>query len=183
MVRKREIPSGVKNISILYYSYAVFTILWGIFVISEYFTTLVYLETQFGTISPFGKLSQFSVIFDTISKIDFLGYIPYSGFCGFLVSQIGFMVEVTLGENNPISFGIIIISIGVLQFFIGRGLWKAKQWARIAAIMFAFLGIVLAIILFIFLKLGLIINIFGVVVDLFISGYLVFSKDVKKAFL
>ena len=42
--------------------------------------------------------------------------------------------------------GIILIGLAVLSFFVGRGLWKGQKWSRIVAIIFAALGLLLAIV-------------------------------------
>ena len=85
-----------------------------------------------------------------------------------------------LGASLFIVAGIILIALGVLGFFIGRGLWKARHWARIVAIIFACLGTVLGI-------LGVIQgaiaqNIIGLIISVIIAGYLIFSNKVKEAF-
>ncbi len=73
--------------------------------------------------------------------------------------------------------GIIEIAIGILVFFVGKGLWNGKNWARITALVFAILGILQ----------GLATLIIGVgIISLIISGlilwYLGFNKDAKKYF-
>lgn len=88
----------------------------------------------------------------------------------------------TLGAGLFIIGGIIVIGLGVLSFFIGRGLWKAKNWARIVAIVFAALGILMSMIMMIMMPGSIVSNIFNLVIDLLIGGYLLFSKDVKQAF-
>ena len=77
--------------------------------------------------------------------------------------------------------GIILVGVGVLGFFIGRGLWKGKNWARITAIVLALIGFVLTLIAVIggSLVVG---NVISLVVDGVIAGYLLFSKSVKQAF-
>ncbi len=75
--------------------------------------------------------------------------------------------------------GIILIGLGILGFFIGRGLWKAKSWARILVIIFAFFGIIASIVNLIKGNFG---SIFGLVINGLICGYLLFNKNVKKTF-
>lgn len=74
----------------------------------------------------------------------------------------------------------IYIGIGVLAFFIARGLWKAQQWARIAAIFFAFIGMISALAGILAWKdySGLVL----LLIHALIGGYLLFSKEVKAAF-
>ena len=84
-----------------------------------------------------------------------------------------------LGSAIFIVSGIIMIALAVLSFFIARGLWKAKKWARIVAIIFAILGVLSALSAIIQGNFG---NIIGLVINGAIGGYLLFSKDVKAAF-
>ena len=75
--------------------------------------------------------------------------------------------------------GIIFIGSAVLFFFIGRGLWKGKNWARITAIIFSVIGVVSGLGKVIDGKIGVII---GVLISAIIGGYLFFNKDVKQVF-
>lgn len=97
---------------------------------------------------------------------------------GSIASQIP--VLGALGAGLFIVGGIILIGLGVLGFFVGRGLWKARPWARIVAIIFAALGILMAIISMI--QGSITINIVDLVIQLVIGGYLLFSNNVKQAF-
>ena len=78
-----------------------------------------------------------------------------------------------------IVLGVIMIGFAVLAFFIARGLWKGRNWARIVAIILAILGVLSAIIS---LVQGSWSNIIGLIIHGAIGGYLLFSKDVKAAF-
>ena len=85
-----------------------------------------------------------------------------------------------IGAGLFIVIGVVLIGLGVLSFFIGKGLWKAQKWARIVAIIFAAVGVVLAL-------LGMVqgqitSNMISLVISAAIGGYLWFSKDVKTAF-
>lgn len=86
----------------------------------------------------------------------------------------------TLTSGVFIVVGIISIGIGILAFFVGRGLWKLKSWARIFAIVLSILWSV-DLIYYIITNFA-----FMQIVWLLISGYiwiyLVFSKEAKKAF-
>lgn len=85
-----------------------------------------------------------------------------------------------LGAGLFIVGAVIMIAIGVLAFFVGRGLWKAKAWARIVAIIFAIVGVVLAVVGMV--QGSIASNIFSLVVNAVIGGYLLFSSSVKAAF-
>jgi len=41
-----------------------------------------------------------------------------------------------------IALGIVLLGFGVLCFFVGRGLWNLKKWAKIIVLIFAILGII-----------------------------------------
>ena len=76
--------------------------------------------------------------------------------------------------------GIVLVGLAVLSFFVGRGLWKGQKWSRIVAIVFAVLGVLLAIVGMV--QGSIASNIVGLVVSAAIGGYLLFSSDVKAAF-
>ena len=76
--------------------------------------------------------------------------------------------------------GIILLGLAVLSFFVGKGLWKGKRWARIAAIIIAVLGVLLALIGMV--QGQIVSNILGLVISAAVGGYLLFSSDVKTAF-
>ncbi len=97
---------------------------------------------------------------------------------------------------NRIIMLVIALGIGVLCFFIGRGLWKGKNWARITASVIAILDALTFIAMYVmtsvFLNLvsgiipsagiGKIVIIFFTLLNLAIAGYLLFSKKVKEVF-
>jgi hypothetical protein len=130
----KQIPTGVKIISVLYYIGAVASILFGILMIVGAGTLGALIES-----------------------------IPFAALFGGL-----FVV-----------FGIVLIGLAVLSFFIGRGLWKGQKWARIIAIIFAILGVIGAIF-------SLVGGQWSAIVSLIIQGligyYLLFVKSVKQAF-
>lgn len=78
--------------------------------------------------------------------------------------------------------GISVILCAVLTLFIGRGLWKAKNWARIAVIVLFCLGVLRVGLTFIQSKAVQVNGIISLVLYLLIIGYLLFSKKVKEAF-
>ena len=77
--------------------------------------------------------------------------------------------------------GIALIGLAVLSFFVGRGLWKGKKWARIVAIIFAVIGVLFAILGMI--QGQIVGNILGLVISAGIGAYLLFSSSVKSAFV
>lgn len=109
-----------------------------------------------------------------------------AGLIGTVASQIPIIG--LFGSGLFVVAGIILIGLGVLGFFMGRGLWKGKNWARILAIIFAGLGVIMAIVAMFTTQIG--VNITGQIasqivnlaINLVIGGYLLFSKKVKAAF-
>lgn len=85
-----------------------------------------------------------------------------------------------IGSGLFVIGGIIFIGLGILGFFVGRGLWKARPWARIVVIIFAGLGSLMSIISMI--QVSIVNNIIGLVIQLVIGGYLLFNNSVKEAF-
>jgi uncharacterized membrane protein (DUF2068 family) len=79
-----------------------------------------------------------------------------------------------------IGMGIFFVALSILIFFVGRGLWKLKQWARIAAIILSILMIVYIIYL---ITLGFrVMRIIHLAIHAIIIVYLIFDKEVKKVF-
>jgi uncharacterized membrane protein len=85
-----------------------------------------------------------------------------------------------LGAGVFIAIGIFLIIFGALGIFIGRGLWKAHNWARIVAIIFSGLWVLLAI--FSIVNGNISGNIINFVLNLAIGLYLLFNKQVKNTF-
>jgi len=85
-----------------------------------------------------------------------------------------------IGVGLFIAGGIIFMSLGILAFFLGRGLWKAKPWARIVVIIFSALGVLMSIISI--TQGGIISSIPNLVIQGTIGGYLLFNNKVKQAF-
>jgi hypothetical protein len=76
--------------------------------------------------------------------------------------------------------GLVLIGLGVLEFFVARGMWRLKAWARITAILLSLLAVVNAVYV---LTSGLQpIQLTRLIFDGGIVLYLVFSKDAKKLF-
>ena len=80
-----------------------------------------------------------------------------------------------------IPIAIFSLALAVLNFFIGRGLWKGQKWARIISIIFAALSMgsaVPSIALGSYISGGS-----SLAVGSLIFFYLLFSKKVKEAFV
>ena len=75
--------------------------------------------------------------------------------------------------------GVIFIVLAVLYFFMGMGLWKGQNWARIVAIIFAVLGVISGLLSVFSGNYG---SIVSLVIAAVIGYYLWFNKEVKAAF-
>jgi uncharacterized membrane protein (DUF2068 family) len=84
-----------------------------------------------------------------------------------------------LGSGIFIFLGIVMLLFSVLDFFIGKGLWKGKNWARILTIVLSSIGAFFSLIS---LFSGSFTSIISLLIEAAIVGYLGFSKEVKKAF-
>ena len=93
---------------------------------------------------------------------------------------------------------VISLGISVLFIFVGIGLWKARNWARITQIVFSVLGLLYGIFSIIsavtmivnfgesalfMVMYSLIIGVFVLAINGLIGSYLLFSKSVKEAFV
>jgi len=123
------------------------------------------------------------------------------------ISAIGLILLAIVSFSRIGGYGVsilvlslsLIFGIGVviLYFFIGRGLWKGKNWARVTAIVFRLLGmfyfifiLVMSSVIFNVVDIPfafstvylILVTIFPLGINAFIAGYLIFSKKVKEAF-
>jgi hypothetical protein len=74
-------------------------------------------------------------------------------------------------------FGIILIAVGVLDFFIARGLVRKIRWTRILVIALSVVGFLSSLISLIGGDFG---QVFGLVISGVIGWYLWFSKQAKN---
>lgn len=117
-----------------------------------------------------------AVLYYIVAGLSVLGAIAFFFGAGFLADLIPILA---LFGGILIVVGIVILLFAVLDFFIGRGLWKAQKWARIVAIIFSILGIIGAIISLIQKDFT---NIVTLIVHGLIAYYLIFNASVKQAF-
>ena len=99
---------------------------------------------------------------------------------GFASQVPGLSILGALGTGLFVVMGAILIGLAVLSFFVARGLWKAQKWARVVAIIFSALGVLMALVGM--LQGQIASNILGLVISGAIGGYLWFSSGVKAAF-
>ena len=76
------------------------------------------------------------------------------------------------------ALSLLILGTGVLEFFVGRGLWKKQKWARMVAIIIAILGSIGAVISIVQQGNGT----FRLIIHAVIGSYLIFSRQVKAKF-
>jgi hypothetical protein len=84
-----------------------------------------------------------------------------------------------LTSDLPISEGIILVVSGVFLFFIARGLWNGRNWARYLEILLAIFGFLISLF---FVYLGENIFIFNLFVHGLIGSYFLLNRDVREAF-
>ena len=89
-----------------------------------------------------------------------------------------------LGEYGPgivIVLGVLLLGLGILGIFVGIGLWRRKNWARITTIVILILLIVSSL-YGLFAGGGIARNIITILISAVIGAYLTFSKEAKEAF-
>lgn len=112
----------------------------------------------------------------------------FNSLAGFLLAMLGVVLILTataaLGTYGPalvIGFGFLAVALGFFQFFVGRGLWRGKQWARIAAVVIAILSVAVGL-WRLFLGENVLIWSLVALFSLFIAAYLLFSPGVRMFF-
>ncbi len=75
--------------------------------------------------------------------------------------------------------GVVLILFAVLNFFIGKGLWKGQNWSRILVLIFVVIGAIGG--LFSLIS-GEFSSIIGLAINGLIIWYLGFNQPVVKAF-
>ena len=93
---------------------------------------------------------------------------------GFNVSIYRTLVRLAFGiaSIDSIFVGAALIIIGLVSLFLAWGLWTGKGWARMTALVFAILSLIVSLISR---------NLFGLVIDLIIVYYLT-RPNVKQFF-
>lgn len=148
---KKNIPLGVKILSILCYIDAALALLFGVFLFVV------------GLAAP----ALISSIKDQIISQ------------GQLTAQ---QVELIASLSAPllVIISFLIIAFAILDYYIARGLWRGRNWARIVVLVFMVLGFISSLF-------SLLTGNFGRIISLVIYGlvgwYLGFDKNVKRYFL
>jgi len=92
-----------------------------------------------------------------------------SAFFGSFLSMVpGYATFAALGVTAFIIIGLVAIALGVLDIFIGKGLWNGKNWARILVLVFSVLGLLGSITSF---------SLVNLVISAVIIWYLGFNKE------
>jgi len=83
-----------------------------------------------------------------------------------------------------IILAIFFLILGIIGIFVGWGLWKGKNWARIAYIIIGTLGLLISLTSTIMSPTitSILTGIVGMVLPILIISYLLFSKKVKSYF-
>ncbi|MEK6877999.1 MAG: hypothetical protein AABY22_00245 [Nanoarchaeota archaeon] len=157
---KREIPLGIKILSILSYIGAVSAILIGIMfiILGNVFSGNVLEEVRQGYTASLEyqqALQQDPLM--TQQSLDLLLW---------MIDKMAIM-------------GVFFIILGVVSFFIARGLWKLQNWARITEAVLCAFGLIIVLISLIS---GNFLSIFSLAINGLIFWYLIFNKNVLKAF-
>ena len=100
----------------------------------------------------------------------------FKDFSAYILQDYGFSIT---SPGMLSGIGLLVAALGVFYIFIGKNLWKSRNWARIAAIIISSLSVLYSIVNLFYGEFG---GIFFVLIDGLIIWYLVFNKDVKKAF-
>ena len=111
-----------------------------------------------------------------ITLVGLLCIVLGAGFADELITSMG-----SLGPGLIVALGIIFIAIGVFGFFVGMGLWKLKQWARIAVIVLSLISVISSLYGLVMMK-SIVSNIITILINGAIAYYLIFVKEAKEAF-
>lgn len=102
-----------------------------------------------------------------------------ASFVDSLLQSANVPVPAGAGAAVAVVMGVFLLILSVLAYFIGRGLWRGQQWARVLIIIFSVLGFLGGIFSLIQGNLG---GLFNIIIYGIIGGYLWFNQDVKDAF-
>ncbi|HTZ41750.1 MAG TPA: hypothetical protein VMC07_00895 [Candidatus Omnitrophota bacterium] len=148
-------------------------------------------------------MSNVPVLAKVIAVLFYIG-IGVSAILGLILILGGNLINSLFGEGALfLLFGFLMFGFAVLDFFLGKGIWNGKNWARIAAIIISVIGIIGSIYYIIsnsitysaanetingvsvysmYMPLIITYGLIGIIISGLIGGYLLFSKRVKAAF-
>ncbi len=85
------------------------------------------------------------------------------------------MLSANLAGLGLVLMGIVCIVLAVVDYLIGNGLWKGRNWARILVIVLTALSLLSSLT-------HVLTNIVGIIIDVIIIWYLGFNKSVINYF-
>ncbi len=131
-------------------------------VISVFFYIMSAASILLGAFFVFAGIAGFSVITSlSAENLQQLGF-PYAP------AQITSITLIVLAVT-----GLILAAFGIFVWFVGKGLWKGEEWARITAIIVLslwFLGALADL------------EIFSLIISAAAALFLLFSKEAKSSF-
>jgi uncharacterized membrane protein len=100
-----------------------------------------------------------------------------------LIDSIKDLPEYVMSSSTPGTYvllmGVLVGLIGVLLFFIARGLCRGKLWSKILVIIFCVIGIVTG---FLSVSKGNSSGFLNFLFSLVVGGYLLFHKEARSFF-
>ncbi|MBU2577035.1 MAG: hypothetical protein KKF50_04905 [Nanoarchaeota archaeon] len=86
------------------------------------------------------------------------------------------------GVSPPafIGIGILLVGLGVLIYYVARGLLKAQNWSRVVTVVVSILGIIYSIV--ILTSAYYLTSVLGIMINGLIAWYLLFKDSTKKYF-
>jgi len=108
------------------------------------------------------------IVGDSFAKvIDLESVLSTEGFEG------DYSLLIAIIQSSLILGGLVLIILSVVDYFIARGLWKGRNWARIVVIIFAVIGFIGALSS---------LDVFSMLLTGVVGGYLWFNKEARAAF-
>ncbi|PIZ82886.1 hypothetical protein COX97_02570 [Candidatus Pacearchaeota archaeon CG_4_10_14_0_2_um_filter_05_32_18] len=155
-----KIPVSLKIISILFYIVGVLAIAFGVFFVVAGFMAPSLMDSLGTPEEIVQKIAQtdpnIKISVDDISTI---------------ISMLPVLFAVA---------GVVLIALGILYVFIGRGLINRKQWAKVLAILFVALGIIRSI--FAIFGGRILSGIIWLAIFIILEYYIAFDEKSKKFF-
>lgn len=152
--KSKDIPQSLKVISIVYYVWAGLLIAFGVLLLLGVILGGSYLEFE-----SFQKILDENPALLGEEGIDETAFESFKD----IVLVVGFILF------------LILIGLGILHIFVGRGLVRKKKWAWITAIVLTVFGVLWGIS-------GSSSSLVMLVINLVIGYFLIFDKDVRKVF-
>ncbi len=202
---EREMPTGVKVISVLYYISAIGGALFALFLLMTSMVLSEDLATQItesfiaapaiGTLGSGSGLTGMAVAKAQkvasppealpLDEMAFLKGEDISGVPSLSLLLAGVMpLLIGLVSFALLFFGSYTLQISIFTFFVARGLWHGQGWARHCTLALSIFGIIMPLLIMIKLPTlqFVLSSIISIIYSLIIFLYLMLSKEVKLAF-